>query len=186
MQLPLRIAMQNIPHSDAVEAHIRALAAKLEQFNPRITSCRVAVDLSDKHHHQGRQFRVKVEVRAPSHESAVSTLHHHEDVMVALRDAFDSVRRQIEEEVREARGDVKVHAPVVHGTVARLDVREGFGFIATDDGREVYFARENVVHPVFDHLQPGTEVQFIEEPASEGIQAKRVTAGKHHAATSEA
>lgn len=183
MQIPLQIEMQNIPRSEAVDARIRDLAAKLEQFQPRITGCRVAVDLVDRHRHQGRQFRVKVEAHAPAHESAISTLHHHEDIMVALRDAFDSVRRQLEEEVREARGDVKVHAPVRHGTVARLDLREGFGFIATDDGREVYFARDNVVHPLFDRLEPGTEVQFIEEPAGDGIQAKRVTAGKHHAVT---
>jgi cold shock CspA family protein len=100
--------------------------------------------------------------------------------MVAVRDAFDSVRRQLEEAVREARGDVKVHAPVVHRTVARLDLREGFGFIATADGREVYFSRDNVVHPSFENLAPGVEVQFIEEPAGEGIQARRVSAGKHH------
>lgn len=181
MQIPLQIAMTNIPRSDAVEAHIRELAGKLEQFHPRITSCRVAIDELDRHRHQGRQFRVKVEVRAPGHESAISTLHHHEDVMVALRDAFDSARRQLEEAVREARGDVKVHTPVLHGKVARLDLQEGFGFIATDDGREIYFGRDNVVHPVFDRLEPGTEVHFIEEPAGDGLQAKRVTAGKHHA-----
>jgi cold shock CspA family protein len=65
--------------------------------------------------------------------------------------------------------------------VARLFTDDGYGFIRTADGRELYFARENVVHPPFEHLVPGEEVQFIEEPAAEGPQAKRVTAGKHHA-----
>jgi len=100
MQTPLQITMQNVPRSEALEARIRESAAKLEKFHPRITSCRVAVDEVDKHHHQGRQFRVRVEVRAPGHEQAVSTLHHHEDVFVAVRDAFDSARRQLEDEVR--------------------------------------------------------------------------------------
>lgn len=180
MQIPLQITMQNVPRSDALEERIRDSAAKLEQFHPRITSCRVTVGESDKHHRQGRQFRVRVEVRAPGHEEAISTLHHHEDVYVALRDAFDSARRQLEEVVREARGDVKIHASPRNGKVARLDAAEGFGFIETEDGREVYFSRENVVHPPFEHLQPGTEVQFIEEQAGEGVQAKRVTAGRHH------
>jgi ribosomal subunit interface protein len=180
MQIPLQIVMQNVARSEALEARIRDNAAKLEQFHPRIMSCRVAVDEIDKHHHQGRQYRVKVEVRAPGHEQAVSTLHHHEDVYVALRDAFDSVRRQLEEEVREARGDVKIHARPLHGKVARLDDIEGFGFIEADDGRELYFSRDNVLHPAFEQLRPGTEVQFIEETAGEGVQAKRVTAGKHH------
>jgi hypothetical protein len=29
----------------------------------------------------------------------------------------------------------------------RIDLEERFGFIATSDGRELYFSRENVVHP---------------------------------------
>jgi len=61
----------------------------------------------------------------------------------------------------------------------RLD--EGYGFIETSDGRELYFSRDNVVHPLFEHLEPGTVVQFIEEMAAEGPQAKRVSAGKHQA-----
>ena len=109
MQLTLQITIPGVPRSEALEARIREDAAKLEQFNPRITSCRVTVDETEKHHRLGRQFRVHVEARAPGHVDAVSTLHHHEDVYVAVRDAFDSVRRQLEEAVREARGDVKQH-----------------------------------------------------------------------------
>lgn len=180
MQIPLQVSLRNVPRSEALETRIRDNAAKLEQFHPRITSCRVVVEQVDRHRHQGRQFGARVEVSAPGHEQALSTLHHHEDVYVAVRDAFDSARRQLEEEVRESRGDVKVHAQPRHGTVARLDDAEGFGFIATEDGRELYFSRENVVHPAFEDLAPGTEVQFIEEPAGEGMQAKRVSAGKHH------
>jgi len=105
MQVPLQITLQNVPRSEALEARIRESAAKLEQFHPRITSCRVAVDEMQKHAQQGRQFRVRVEVHAPGREAAIATLHHHEDVYVALRDAFDAARRQLQDEVRKARGD---------------------------------------------------------------------------------
>jgi ribosomal subunit interface protein len=179
MQIQIQTTLQNMPRSEALEARIRQDAAKLERFHPRITSCRVVVGESELHHIKGRQFSVHVEVRAPGHEDLISTKHHDEDVYVALRDAFDSVRRQLEEVVREARGDVKVHAQPQHGKVARLDTTEGFGLIETEDGRELYFSRDNVVHPPFEHLQPGTEVQFIEERAGEGMQAKRVSTGKH-------
>jgi ribosomal subunit interface protein len=179
MQVPLQITIQNVPRSEALEARIREAAAKLEQFHPRITSCRVAVDETEKHPHQGRQFRVRVEVTAPGREHVAATLQHHEDVYVALRDAFDAARRQLQDEVREARGDVKRHALARHGRVARLDLVQGFGFIETDEGDELYFSRDNVVNPPFEHLHPGTEVQFIEEAAGEGVQAKRVSAGKH-------
>jgi cold shock CspA family protein len=79
------------------------------------------------------------------------------------------------------RGDVKAHVVSQHGKVARLFTDEGYGFIETADGRELYFSRENMVHPAFEQLTPGNEVQFIEEMAAEGPQAKRVSVGKHHA-----
>ena len=178
MQVPLQITIRNMQHSDALEAHIREKVAKLAEFHPRITSCRVTVEESGKHHHQGHQFQVRIDVRVPQHE-VVATRDRHEDVYVALRDAFDATKRQLEEVVREQRGDVKVHEPPQHGKVARLLTDEGYGFIVTADGREFYFSRENVVHPGFDDLQPGTAVQFIEELADSGPQAKRVSVGKH-------
>ena len=95
--------MHNIARSDALEARIRALAARLESCNPRITSLRVAVEQAGKHHHLGAQFSVKVEVRLPAQEPAVATRQHDEDVYVALRDAFDAARRQLEDAVRRQR-----------------------------------------------------------------------------------
>jgi ribosomal subunit interface protein len=178
MQVPLQITTRNIDHSEALDAHIREKVAKLEQFHGGITSCRVTVEELNRHQHQGRQFSVHVDVRVPGREIAVSR-DHDEDVYVALRDAFDAAKRQLEEVVRERRGDVKVHAEPRHGVVVRLLADQGHGFIETGDGRQLYFSRENVVHPTFDQLRLGTPVQFIEEMAAEGPQAKRVTVGKH-------
>lgn len=178
MQVPLQITVRDMPHSDALDARIREKAAKLGEFHPNITSCRVTVEELRKHHHQGRHFRVSIDVRVPSRE-IVANRDHDEDVYVALRDAFDAVKRQLEEEIRLKRGDVKTHDVSQHGSVARLFPEDGYGFIATPDGREFYFSRDNVVHPTFDDLGVGTEVQFVEEMADEGPQAKRVSVGKH-------
>jgi ribosome-associated translation inhibitor RaiA len=170
-----------MPGSDALEARIRAKVAELDHFHPRITSCRVTVNEFGKHHHQGRQFEVCVDVRVPGHAEIVSNRHHHEDVYVALRDALASTTRQLEEVIREKRGDVKSHQIPQQGRITRIIPEEGIGFIETSDGRELYFSRENVVHPAFEHLEPGATVRFIEAAAGEGLQAKRVSIGKHHA-----
>lgn len=74
---------------------------------------------------------------------------------------------------------MKVHKAVQHGEVVRMFREEGHGFIRTADGRELYFSREDVVHPGFDQLESGAQVQFLEEPGAEGLQAKRVSVGKH-------
>lgn len=178
MQVPLQITVRDMPHSPALEEQIRDRAAKLEEFHDRITSCRVTVEQASQHQHKGRHFRVSVDVRVPGRE-IVANRDHHEDVYVALRDAFDAVKRQLEETARLQRGEVKVHQVPQHGEVARLSIADGVGFIRTADGRELYFSRENVVHPPFDQLEIGAQVQFIEDTAAEGPQAKRVSAGKH-------
>ena len=179
MEVPLQITVRDMEHSDAVERRIRTGVDKLARFHPRITSCRVVVEQATKHQQQGRQFSVHVDVRVPGREEIVSTRQQHEDIYVALRDAFGSAARQLEEVVRAQRGDVKAHDVPGHGVVRRLVRDEGYGFIEASDGRDIYFGRDNVVHPSYEQLEPGTQVQFIEEWADEGLQAKRVTAGKH-------
>lgn len=179
MQTPLQITFRNFPRSDAVEARIRDNAAKLEEFHPRIMSCHVVVEERDRHHHQGKQFTVRLDIRVPGHEVVVDR-DHHEDIYVALRDAFNAAGRKLEEVVRTGRGDVKVHEVPQHGKVARLFPDEGYGFIETADGREFYFSSDNVVEPSFDRLETGAEVQFVEDVAGDGRQhATRVSAGKH-------
>jgi ribosomal subunit interface protein len=177
MQLPVQITYRGMPSSAAIEDAVRDRVAKLEQFHPRIMSCRVVIEQPGKHKRQGKEFVVHVDLKVPGGEVAVNR-DHHEDVYVALRDAFDAARRKLEDYAREKRGDVKHHELTQSGKVVRLVAGEGYGFIATPDGRELYFSRENVVTPVFEHLAPGTEVHFIEEMAAEGPQAKRVSARK--------
>lgn len=175
MKLPVQIVLRDIPHSDAIESDIRARVDKLDQFYPEIMCCRVVVELPGKHKHQGKEFNVRIDITVPGSEIVVNR-ERDEDLYVALRDAFDAARRRLEDYARKQRGDVKVHEPEIQGTIARIFADEGYGFITTSDGRDLYFSRENVVHPQFERLEPGMAVRFLEEPAAEGFQAKRVSA----------
>lgn len=95
MQTPLQITIRNLPHSDALETRIRESAAKLERLTPRITSFRVTVEESHRHQTQGRQFEVRIDLRVPG-GTEIFASHQDEDVYVAVRDAFDAARRQLE------------------------------------------------------------------------------------------
>lgn len=108
MQMPLQITIRDFEHSDALETHIREKAAKLDEFSEHITSCRVVVEVPHKHQHQGRQFNVRIDIGVPGSEIVVNH-DHNEDVYVALRDAFDAAKRQLEDYARKIRGDVKKH-----------------------------------------------------------------------------
>jgi len=117
MQLPLEITFRGIPHSDAVEARIREKAAKLEQYCQNIISCRVAVEAEHHNQHQGNLYKIRIDISVPNKHIVVSRDHHdkqaHEDMYVALRDAFAAATRQLEEYVRIQRGEVKNHAQAV-------------------------------------------------------------------------
>ncbi len=102
-----------------------------------------------------------------------------EDAYVALRDAFDDMKRQLEDHVRQRRGQEKVHPVPLHGEVVRLFADEAYGFIRTPDGNEYYFASVNVADTAFGKLEVGARVQFIPELGAQGLQAKRVSLGKH-------
>ena len=110
MQTPLQITIRDVDHSEALETRIRDKAQKLEEFFKHIMSCRVVVEAPHKHHHQGKQFNVRIDIGVPGNEIVVNR-DHHEDVYVALRDAFDAAKRQLEDYARITRGDIKTHEP---------------------------------------------------------------------------
>ena len=187
MQIPLQITFRNIEPSPAVEADIRKKAAHLERFAPRITSCRVVIEARHRTHHQGTLYNCAIDIGAPGGEIAVGHVgpkdHAHEDVYVAIRDAFDAAGRRLEDHVRRTRASVKAHEPPVHGKVARLFPEEGFGFIELSDGQEVYFHRNSVHDGLFAKLSVGQEVRLSidEKESDKGSQASTVIPiGKHH------
>jgi len=113
MQHELRIAFRNMDVSEALEQRIRTRVAELDQLCDRITACDVVVEVHHRHKSQGRTFHVRVDLALPGRTIVVrrepETNHAHEDAHVAVRDAFDSARRQLEDYVRVVRGDVKTH-----------------------------------------------------------------------------
>lgn len=107
MPIPLQIRFRNMDPSPAVEERIRKKAAKLERFHDRILSCTVVVEAPHRHHHQGKLYSVRVDISVPGKDVIVGRAkpidHAHEDVYVAVRDAFVAV-------TRKKRGSVTTHA----------------------------------------------------------------------------
>jgi ribosomal subunit interface protein len=162
MDIPLEINFQNIDPSEFVEARIRERVNKLHRYYDRINSCRVAVRLPHKQHQKGNIFHVRIEVRVPGAELVVSRapgdINAHQDVYVAIRDAFDAADRQLEEFSRKQRGEVKRHEVPLQGKVLRTFADHGF--IGTNDGREIYFHRNSVVEGRFEDIEEGATVEL--------------------------
>ena len=184
MQIPLQISFRNMDPSPAVEERIRKKAAKLERFHDRIIGCTVVVEAPHRHHHKGKLYNVRVDISVPGKDVVVDRAkpldHAHEDVYVAIRDAFDAAIRRLEDQARKMRGSVKSHGAPSHGKIASLF--GDYGFVTTADGDEVYFHRNSVVGANFDTLEVGNEVTLVvaEEEGVEGLQASTVKpVGKH-------
>jgi len=173
MKIPLQVTFRNMPHSDAIEAKINEKAAKLDKYYDKIMSCRIVVEESQRRQHQGKLFSVHIDITSPGKELAV-TREENEDPYVALRDAFNTAVRRLEEHARRKRGEVKTHEIPPTGRIVRIFPEESYGFIITPDHSEIYFHRNSVLNDDFSNLKFGTEVSFVEEQGEKGPQAARV------------
>lgn len=179
MQIPLQITFRHMKHSEAVADAIRERAERLEHFYDRITGCHVIVESPNRPHQQGNLFHVRIDLTVPGEEIVVGRdppeHHAHEDVYVAVRDAFDAARRRIEDFVRRRHPQqMKVHEPMPTARVAEIFPGQGYGFLETRDGRRIYFHRNSVLNDAFGRLEIGTSVHFAEEMGDKGPQASTV------------
>lgn len=166
-------------HSDAVADSIRERAEELERFYDRITGCHVIVESPNRPHQQGNIFHVRIDLTVPGAEIVVGRdppeHHAHEDVYVAIRDAFDAARRQIEDFTRHRHPQqMKIHEHMPAARVSELFPDEGYGFLETEDKRRIYFHRNSVLNEGFGRLEIGTPVHFAEEMGDKGPQASTV------------
>ena len=202
MKVPLKITFRNMPSSAAIEENIREKAAKLDLLFDDITSCRVIVEAPHRRHHKGKAYVVRIDLTVPGDELVINRAPKrldaakpsrpeelekdlaeirepskhaaHEDLYVAIRDAFNAAARKLQDYARRRRGKTKNHEPAPLARVAKLFPVEDYGFLETPDGREVYFHKNSVLHNGFTHLEVGTHVYYAEELGEKGPQASSV------------
>ena len=174
MKVPLQIKVRNIPPSESYESVVREKAEKLASIYEGIISCRVVIETPHRHKHQGYQYDVRIVLGVPDAEIVVKR-EPHEEIYVAIREAFNAASRQLKDYVRRRRGDIKSHEPSLTGRVSKLFPDQGYGFLETSDGRDIYFHRNSVLNNRFDHIKIGTELRFSEEEGIDGPQASSLS-----------
>lgn len=94
-----KVVFRGIDHSQAVADAVQKRLDKLERFSDEIQSLRVILESPHNHHHKGKVFHVGVEAVIPNHDIQVNhdqhDKHEHEDIYIAIRDAFNALERQI-------------------------------------------------------------------------------------------
>lgn len=182
--------------SPEIEEWIRAKAAKLDTLYAQLMGCRVMVELPHRHHRKGIPFHIRIDLTVPQGEIVVkhvpslssqarrlgeNEIRKHEEVNIphkelrqAINDAFKVAGRRLQDYARRQRGDIKSHVKLAEARVSKILPRAGYGFLTSDDGREIYFHMNSVLGRAFPRLKLGTTVRFAEEQGEKGPQASTV------------
>jgi cold shock CspA family protein/ribosome-associated translation inhibitor RaiA len=196
MKSQLQITFRNMKPSQQIEEWIRDAAAKLDNLYNQIMGCRVAVEVPHHHHKRGSAYHIRVDLTVPQGEIVVKRepslsararqlderelKKHaevntpHKDLRRAINDTFKAAGRRLQDYARRQRGDIKSRAALPEARVSKVLPQEGYGFLSSDDGRQIYFHKNSVLGRAFPRLKVGTTVRFAEEPGEKGPQASTV------------
>ncbi len=196
MQSQLQITFRNMKPLKETEVWIREAVAKLENLYGQIMGCRVELQLPHNYHKKGGLYHVRIDLTVPGGEIVVkrepslsSRARHlkepelkkhaevntpHKDLRRAIDDAFKATGRRLQDYARRQRGAVKSRAPLPEAHVSKILAKEGYGFLTSDDGREIYFHKNSVLGQAFPRLKVGMMVRFAEEAGEKGPQASTV------------
>ena len=195
MLLPVQVTFRNMKDPAGLEELVQKEAARLEHFYDRITSCRVVVERPQRAE-SSKLYHVRIDLGLPNGELVVKhapTLHgtlqdikversrrEAESVLVhkspqrAIHEAFHEMRRRLQDYARKQEGSVKTIPKLAEGEVKEIFPDEGYGFLDTTDGRQIYFNQASVLDGHFGRLRVGTRVRFAEEMGEKGPQASTV------------
>jgi ribosome-associated translation inhibitor RaiA len=110
MQPPPTVTFRGSHRNEPLEAYALDHLSKLSRYSPSIVAARVVVDRGDRHHRDGNHYRVRIDLTVPGEEIVVTRDRAHGSAHVALRAAFASVRRRLQDYERRRRGQVKARA----------------------------------------------------------------------------
>lgn len=176
--MDLKVQYLDFTESEAVTAAVEAHAEALEKSFRRVMSCHVVISRPHRKLHQGGIYHIKIRLHVPGSQIIIDKEpglnHAHEDVYIAIRDAFLAARRRVEEFSRIKSGQIKSKNGPQHARIIRLEKDEDYGFLLSEDQREIYFHRNSFLNEDFDSLELGQEVRFSEEMGEKGPKATSV------------
>ena len=99
MSNEFQVVYHNIDQSAALTENVNKRIEKLQRYSHDIIGGRVVLDSPHNNHHKGKVFSVTVEIHTSGKEVIVWQGQHdkpaHEDIYVAVRDAFNVAERQL-------------------------------------------------------------------------------------------
>ncbi len=102
--MPYDIVYRDFPESEAITTTISKYIEKIEKFGRnQIVSCHVVVAAPHRHHHKGKIYHIQIRMHVGNKDIIVDHEreqdHSHEEINVAIRDAFSAAERQLKDYV---------------------------------------------------------------------------------------
>jgi ribosome-associated translation inhibitor RaiA/cold shock CspA family protein len=174
VQTSPEISYLNVDKTEALDSLIRKEIDKLHRFADDIMTCSVVVDRPNLHQKTGNPYTVRIELSVPPGKRLVVTEGQHdhemhEELPAVIRGAFESMERRLRSVDDKRKGDVKQHAEPL-GFVAAVHLEEGYAFLRTPEGRELYMHENSLLDAELSELQVGTGISFTEELGEQGPQ----------------
>jgi ribosomal subunit interface protein len=183
MKVPPEITYRDVDKTEAIETLVQQKIAKLEQVCDHISSCHIVLEKINDRPRNSSPYRVRLDITVPpGHEivaeNTASGKHQYLEIDSLIRDAFETAWRQLRELSRQqrefARAKTNDGAQDTTALVTKLFPEQGYGFLKTLGGEDVYFHRNSVVHGDFGRLEVGTGVRFEATDGDQGLQATTV------------
>ena len=94
------ITFRHIDHSGALADRARQLGSRLGRFSERIMQCHMTLEGPGNRRDGGAPYVVKIDLTVPGAQIHADSLHTdgtgHKDIYLALRDAFNNAKRQLQ------------------------------------------------------------------------------------------
>jgi len=198
MQVQPEIIVKGIETTPEIEKQIKRGLNKLEKINHRIIRVRVALVKAQARRQNGNPYQMQVDIEIPDRtpifvkqqsiartkipqdldQSREGAEHRRgireESALTLIERTFAAAQRELQKITDKQRSKVKSRSPNVGAVIEKIFPGEGFGFLRTTDGQQVYFNKNSVLHSHWDRLKVGTFVRYAEEIGEKGLQASTV------------
>ena len=160
---------------DTQRANAEARLQALAEGHTDLIDLRITGHQTRHHLHGAKEIRIACLARGKELVAARTR----DELGIALIEALDAFEREVHRlrDKRQKARRVRPQGPPYLGIVDKLFPEEGYGFILTDSGEQVYFHRNAVKQGLdFDRLEEADRVGLDIEAGDKGPQAIAVVA----------
>lgn len=163
LQKAIQITLRGIDASEAIERAVLESVAEMDCHDVHL--CRVLIDAPRQSNRAVALYLVRIELHLRG-DRPVSTrqrrYHHaHENLFVAIRDAFDYAKLTLADHWWSLSESHETSVRTARAEVVGLFPRDGYGFAELANGTHVYFHETSVVGSAFSSIQIGDRVGLV-------------------------